>query len=138
MCFTDFDDMGQWLTEPTEVTARKEHRCDDCGGPIAKGERHVRGTSLFDRHVNTLRRCARCVRIAAAIYLRERAEGCSEHESHPPYGEYSIAEYLRERRLAWDDERGEILDGALLEKWIGWMDLLFLPDDEDELPAVPA
>jgi hypothetical protein len=110
MCFVDYGDgESVWRTGPKLVTARKEHDCDDCHGKVAKGEQHEYGTYIFDRSYHSVRRCARCIRIEAAIYKREIAEGCREWESHAPYGSRAIADYLADRSLAWDDAAGAIV-----------------------------
>lgn len=42
------------------LTARKEHRCDDCNEPITRGERHVRISALSDGSWDHYRLCEYC------------------------------------------------------------------------------
>ena len=44
----------------TTRRARKEHVCDECREPIAKGEQHRYITSLYDGHWGTYRMCLLC------------------------------------------------------------------------------
>jgi hypothetical protein len=94
--------------------ARKEHLCGGCGQRcIEPGEEHDVVQWVVDGTIRTTRRCLRCTRIAAAIYARERAEGCDEDESEAPYGGNAIVYYLADRHLSWDDERGVLVEQAV-------------------------
>ncbi len=44
----------------TRYTARKEHRCTECGGRIPKGESYVRIESLYDGRWSTDKHCGDC------------------------------------------------------------------------------
>jgi hypothetical protein len=66
------------------VTARKAHVCCACGEGIAPGHRYHRITTIFERELNTFKRCLRCEYIHAHLVSL-----CDKHT----YGE------------CWPDER---------------------------------
>lgn len=78
------------------VRARRPHRCDECGGAIAKGD-YQQSCSFFDPGVGPGRNhfCDRCVHMAARIYAEEIADGCRPHESFPPMGDGELGETYR-------------------------------------------
>lgn len=45
---------------PTRPTARKEHRCIYCGGPILTGEQYVQQTGYYDNAAYRSRYHAEC------------------------------------------------------------------------------
>ncbi|MGD9798876.1 MAG: hypothetical protein AB7H43_14475 [Acidimicrobiia bacterium] len=76
MCRIDYadDEGGFWREEPHEVTARKDHRCGDCGRTIAKGEPYTRGVWLMpgEGHM-AVSMCSQCVH--AGRWLRKVCGG---------------------------------------------------------------
>ena len=56
------------LLDSKAVTARKRHRCDDCGGPIEPGDRYRRATCLGDGTVWTWRDCTPCADLIDVIW----------------------------------------------------------------------
>ncbi len=95
MCF-DYDEDSVVIQRTRLVVARKEHRCDDCGGTIRKGESHTYGAWRNEGTIWGFRGCAACKRIRDEIYRREIAHGCKPYESYVPYGDGVLAEYLSE------------------------------------------
>lgn len=70
MCSIDYDNYPE-LWRETERTARKAHRCDSCGGPIAPGSRYVDHFSKIDGEAYSEKLCADC--------KGARAEFCDAH-----------------------------------------------------------
>lgn len=64
MCDISDDEQCSVWSETTPI-ARKSHRCDGCGGPIAKGERYRRVFFAVDGHASTEKECAACSTVAA-------------------------------------------------------------------------
>lgn len=55
------DDAEPWAFSHQETrTARKVHRCDECGREIAAGELYEHLTGVFDGHWSTFRWCRHC------------------------------------------------------------------------------
>lgn len=94
MCTVCSDAYAEFSTS-TWRKARKPHRCDECYGTIAKGDRYERTFGKFegDWFVNAL--CAKCSRMWSVHFTATRAikEDCS-----PPLGELreAIGECSRE------------------------------------------
>jgi len=57
-CSCDFEPSTVWREE--ERKAAKVHRCSDCGGVIAKGERYMNHAGLYDGQWSGAKRCADC------------------------------------------------------------------------------
>lgn len=65
MCdISDDEQCSAW--SETMPTARKPHRCDCCGGPIAKSERYTSISFLSDRRWFHEKECSACSTVAAA------------------------------------------------------------------------
>lgn len=62
MCDVFYEECSAW-SETTPI-ANKPHRCQCCGGPIAKGQRYRRVFFVFDGHATAEKECARCSSIA--------------------------------------------------------------------------
>lgn len=60
MCMIDGAD-GTWIELSHGYrTARKDHRCYECGRTIARGERHEVHVAVDDYGITTCRTCAHC------------------------------------------------------------------------------
>ena len=44
-------------------TAKKQHKCEECGGPILAGEKYEYVSGLWDGYFNVFKTCERCVDI---------------------------------------------------------------------------
>jgi hypothetical protein len=105
---------GSWLKPPHAVTARKAHRCENCGRDIAKGESYWTGTWLEARESpSDFHHCAHCV-----IAGRWLQKVCGGHL----WGWDSIAIDLQEH---WDEEPQfqcrsfALLLSAMRRRWNG-------------------
>ncbi len=77
---------GQMLTNAMR-TARKVHKCDECGRTIAQGREYVYRAGVFDRRFDSYSMCVLCA--AAEDDLRDASgEAC--------YSRGDIADHLRE------------------------------------------
>jgi hypothetical protein len=93
MCRVDCCDYeSECLTAPHQVTARKEHKCINCGGTIAKGESYETRTWVSDGSMFIVKYCARCV--IAGRWLNDVCGGYL-------WGDWQILEDLQEH---WDEE----------------------------------
>lgn len=90
MCRIDYADDGQWLKPPGDRRAIKDHRCEDCGRVITKGETYTYCVYLAEGDFGTTKMCAQCN--AAGRWLRVV---CGGH-FYP-----GVIEELREH---WDEE----------------------------------
>lgn len=77
---------GQILTDAMR-TARKVHKCDECGREIERGREYVYRAGIFDRRFDAYRMCVLCA--AAEDDLRdEYGEAC--------YSRGDVADHMRE------------------------------------------
>lgn len=92
MCFI-YDTDGYLVGDLTDkaVTARKAHRCADCGTLIKPGSRYHLLAFMWraDRETNfvTDRWCLACQALRSEVAKREEDRGCSGAEAWPPAGE---------------------------------------------------
>jgi len=85
MCFSGCDRPEFYVRETP--TARKPHRCDECGETIAPGDVYERVRAKWDGHVSTFDTCARCWFVRQAIESYELlVEECDPFEAMPPHG----------------------------------------------------
>lgn len=76
--------------------ARKQHRCDECSGTIAAGERYLCTDALAEDGPITHRQCRRCVFDRMRIRQAELAAGCFHGEAEPGDGDLFEALYDRD------------------------------------------
>ena len=82
MCF-DYD--GVLLRSETR-TARKTHKCHECGAEIKSGDRYFFGAWPADGTFHQIKSCAGCEEVRDKIGAIEIENGCGAWESKPPYG----------------------------------------------------
>ena len=58
-CYCDYDPPSFY--ESSTPKARKQHRCEECGGPIVPGEKYEYVTGLWDGEFSYFKTCERCV-----------------------------------------------------------------------------
>ena len=97
-CSYDFEPSTVWREE--ERKAAKDHRCSDCGGVIAKGERYLNAASLYDGHWSGAKRCADCTFLMHEVE-RTFMEKCG--------GTWCV--YMGDLPMSWD----ELCENADLE-----------------------
>ena len=51
-----------------EVVARKDHKCDECGETINKGQKYERVSGKWDGEVSTYKTCLPCLRIRKDLF----------------------------------------------------------------------
>ena len=107
-------DAGEWMDPCTTisskvVTARKEHRCCECGEAIQPGRKYERDVVAFDGDFSTYKTCARCANIRRD-YFRSWVYGeCVEafHETHGfDYRDGLPPDFAPCQKGAPDDQRG--------------------------------
>ncbi len=59
-CSCDYGDAPAFY-RACRPRARKQHVCEECGGPIRPGEKYERVSGKWDSYVDTFLTCARCV-----------------------------------------------------------------------------
>lgn len=88
------------------VRARKKHVCDDCGEPIAPGQRYQRNAAKIDGDFNATKLCRTC----ALVYERDKIPGeCTWFnggESREALRGDPWRETLRWMRETWKQLRG--------------------------------
>mgnify|MGYP000084118037 FL=1 len=76
------------------VRTRKQHRCEECGAVIPKGDLAENVTGLCDGSWFSGYFCGACEKTRHTIHEHEIAEGCHWAESWCPVGE--LEDYCRE------------------------------------------
>jgi hypothetical protein len=96
-------DMSDLHSTPTHPTARKEHRCTYCGGPVPAGEKYTQQTGFFDGAPYRNRYHSECY----VTCREERAHygECefSPHQSPPPPRVQEIINARRVLALYWSE-----------------------------------
>lgn len=78
--------------DETKRKARKDHKCDCCGGSIVRGSTYLKHFSVFDGDITSEKICAAC--------FEDREMFAKEHNHMKPTPGYTrelIREYLYER-----------------------------------------
>jgi hypothetical protein len=73
MCVIELEPCSVW--QEREVTAKKAHACDCCGGEIAAGARYTRHFSIFEGNVTCEKMCAACLEVREAFNLVHGTHG---------------------------------------------------------------
>lgn len=60
-CFCDYDPATVYAK--TEPTARKQHKCFECGRGIFPGQRYEKVFGVWDGRVDVFKTCERCVKL---------------------------------------------------------------------------
>lgn len=68
-------------------TARKEHKCCECGVTIGRGEKYAHAWGVWDGEAASYARCSACDEKADILEFSESAMGCRGVEASVPYGE---------------------------------------------------
>jgi hypothetical protein len=101
------------------VRARKSHACSECGGAIAKGEKHWRASYKFEGKVQTERRCPPCQETAAEFefhiyggllwthFAEEWENGARVQSCIARLTTARAKEHMRQRWVQWNDARME-------------------------------
>ena len=61
MCEIYFDGSAELISE-SRPTARKLHRCTECGGPIKPGQTYLRRCAKYDGDFSAMKACRACDR----------------------------------------------------------------------------
>lgn len=84
MCFNHDDGYVEMLAQKVK-TARKPHRCSECGGAIEPGQRYRLTQYIFDDEFTIHHECRKCCWQRARIHAIETADGCIGSEIDPGY-----------------------------------------------------
>ena len=90
MCF-HYDGYTEF-SEDRVVTARKPHKCTECGAVIEAGDKYRYYSGKFDGIFYVEKICRRCEYDRFRVVEQELAEGCGWSSAWPPFGE--LVEYL--------------------------------------------
>lgn len=85
MCFY-YDDNYPAVYQETKPTARKDHRCSECGEAIRPGTTYDRIFGVWEGDAVTFKICPACYALREQVADIERSRGCAEDESYPPLG----------------------------------------------------
>lgn len=64
-CHCDFDPAEVYTI--TNPVARRQHRCEECGGVIAPGEKYQRVFMVFEGDASTIKTCSRCLDVLGFV-----------------------------------------------------------------------
>ncbi len=67
MCSVDYAELVTMLTNKKTV-ARKEHRCNECGRNIVRGETYLYESYVHDGSLDTHKTCLHCLRVRDWLY----------------------------------------------------------------------
>lgn len=98
MCF-DYDGERAEVWREATRKARKPHRCSECSGPIAVGDRYFNIFSVYEGNADTYRCCPKCQLVREEIHRQETDRGCAEYESWPHIG--GLSEYAPHYDIEW-------------------------------------
>lgn len=87
MCMVGDYDYWEFYNEYTP-TARKDHRCQECGRTIAKGEKYCTQGGLNDGHFQWYKTCAHCD--AASRWLSVVCDGWIFGRRREDFGEHVV------------------------------------------------
>lgn len=112
MCKIDTgDSVAEVWQERIIASARREHRCDMCGGSISRGSSYLRHFSVFDGSANNEAQCLPCVTIRDAFRREHR-------NFYSPSGMRDLlVECLDDSSYDDDDERQPLTDAAMRWKY---------------------
>lgn len=88
MCRVDFGADPPQVYSVTEYTARKEHKCNECGRFIKPGEKYQRAFGVYDGCSSTYRTCAHC--LVAQAWLIENCDGFVHFEVYEEVVEHAM------------------------------------------------
>lgn len=125
MCRIDYYDGDDLcLHPPTARRARKDHRCDDCGRGIVKGEQYTYGVWLIDGDLMTAKVCEHCV--TAGKWLRVVCGGhlwpgvieeLVEHwDEEPDLRSHGLGRLVSVGRSRWH-RKGQLIPVESVAKW---------------------
>lgn len=92
-------------------TARKEHRCDDCGRTIRPGEKYRRWSGIHYDGPYTWKSCAHCDRVATAIWATEESRYFTDEGIY--LGEWLIEYQLEPLATQWRQRWAGVSPDAL-------------------------
>lgn len=112
-CSIDFDnDNGPEFLHDSYPTARKQHKCCECGKTIAPGEKYLRETGKWD-DIKTFKTCTDCESIRDAYFCGHAYRHVLEdlyYDIRESFGEYA------DSRLAGLTPRAREMVIAMIEK----------------------
>lgn len=112
-CDCDYDsyDAPEFYNVWTVKRARKEHRCDECYGPIFVGESHEKAAGKFDGAIFDHNECACCQEIRQWAVISMPCFCAYEHGSLIERVKEMVADVEREVdgfRDEWDARRYQL------------------------------
>ena len=121
MCRADGDSAPEFFTDATP-TARKEHKCGECGRTIHPGEIYERFSGKWDGWMGAFKTCAHCV--AARWWLHIACGGWLFGEVRDELVEHwwesdslrsiTLGRLIAGMRRKWNDGKAEIPDPDLV------------------------
>lgn len=100
----------------SEVTARKDHRCCECGDVISKGTRYERTVGKWERKVQTFKTCLPCAEIRRAFCCEGWTYGLLWEDANEEFFEHMTTGCLEQLTTA-------AAKAKLLARWRDWKEL---------------